>query len=174
MWHFAALFAKAAYQLCNLLPAFVNNSTFAEIEAIGKMYENLLPEGGIVGLQTEYMRWKNYWLRQPTSVKRPDCVLHALRVATDLGTYPALCTLLHIFATLPVTKATGERSSISALKYIKNYLRSTMTEDILNGLAHLYINIDIELDYNEVIDEFGKNKSSLVFRLTQQHRIRLS
>jgi hAT family C-terminal dimerisation region len=39
--------------------------------------------------------------------------------------YPALAVLLRIFATLPVTTATGERS-FSALKYLTNYLRSTM------------------------------------------------
>jgi hAT family C-terminal dimerisation region len=44
-----------------------------------------------------------------------------LRHATDLGTYPALAVLLHIFAMLPVTTATGERS-FSALKYLKKLL----------------------------------------------------
>jgi hypothetical protein len=58
-------------------------------------------------------------------------------------------------AVFPVTIATGERS-FSALKYIKNYLRSTMGEDRLNGLAQLYINRDIPLDYGKVIDEFGR------------------
>jgi 20S proteasome alpha/beta subunit len=51
--------------------------------------------------------------------------------------------MLQIFATLPVTTATGGKSFI-ALKYLKNYLRSTMTEDRLNDLAHLYINRDTE------------------------------
>ena len=37
--------------------------------------------------------------------------------------------------TLPVTTATGERS-FSALKYLKNCLRSKMGEERLNGLAH--------------------------------------
>jgi hypothetical protein len=52
--------------------------------------------------------------------------------------------MLQIFATLPVTTATGGKS-FSALKYLKNCLRSTMIEDRLNDLAHLYINRDIEL-----------------------------
>ena len=61
-----------------------------------------------------------------------------------------------------VTTASGERS-FSALKYLKNYLRSTMGEDRLNGLAHLYINRDINLDYNLVIDEFGRHNRRLNF-----------
>ena len=83
-------------------------------------------------------------------------------MALELGTYPALATMLQIFATIPVTTATGERS-FSALKYIKNYLRSTMGEERLNGLAHMYINRDIELDYDSVIDEFGRENRRLKF-----------
>ncbi len=80
--------------------------------------------------------------------------MEALQIASDMGTYPSLVTLLKIFATIPVTTATGERS-FSSLKFIKNYLRSTMTESRLNGLAQLFINRDIKLDYNKVIDCFG-------------------
>jgi hypothetical protein len=52
--------------------------------------------------------------------------------------------MLQIFVTLPVTAAT-DGNSFSALKYLKNCLGSTKTEDRLNGIAHLYINRDIEL-----------------------------
>jgi hypothetical protein len=59
--------------------------------------------------------------------------------------------MLQIFATLPATS----RKSFSALKYLEIYLQSTMTRDRLNGLAHLYINRDIELEYGKGIEEFG-------------------
>lgn len=108
------------------------------------------------------MRWQNYWQRQPADVRRPDSVLDALKVADDLGTCPALSILLRIYATLPVTTATGERS-FSSLKYIKSYLRSTMSEERLNGLAHLYINRDIRLQYDAVIDEFSRSNRRLSF-----------
>ena len=71
-------------------------------------------------------------------------------------------TVTAIVCTIPVTTATGERT-FSALKYRNNYLRSTMGEQRLNGLAHLFINRDIELDYNLVIDEFGKGNRRLKF-----------
>ncbi len=63
-----------------------------------------------------------------------------------------------------MTTVTGERS-FSALKYIMNYLRSTMGEERLNGLAHMYINRDISLNYETVIDEFGKFNRRLSFVL---------
>ena len=38
---------------------------------------------------------------------------------------------------------------------VKNHLRSTMNETHLNGLAHLFINRDLKLNYDKVIDLFG-------------------
>ena len=67
--------------------------------------------------------------------------------------------MLQVFGTL-VTTAIGE----SALKYIKNYLRSKMGEKRLNGLAHLFINRDIDLNRESVIDdEFGRKNRRLKF-----------
>jgi hypothetical protein len=70
--------------------------------------------------------------------------------------------MLQIFATLHVTTATGEKS-FSALKYLKKYLRFTMIEDRLNGLAHLYINRDIELAYGKVTEQFETHNRRLAF-----------
>ena len=56
----------------------------------------------------------------------------------ELRTFPSIAILLQIYATQPFTTATSERS-FSTLKYIKNYLRSTMSDNRLNGLALLYV-----------------------------------
>jgi hypothetical protein len=113
--------------------------------------------GDEASVEAEYIRWQQLW-RQTDLSKRPKTVVEALQSANEFGTYPSIQTLLHIFAT-----STTERS-FSALKYIKNYLRSTMNENRLNGLAHLYINRDIELDYADVIDEFSKTNRRLNFQ----------
>jgi len=86
----------------------------------------------------------------------------AVRFATQLGTYPSVCVLLQIYATLLVTTATGDRS-FSTLKHLKNYLRSTMWEDRLNGLAHLYINRDNDVDHRGVTEEFARFNRDLSF-----------
>ena len=64
--------------------------------------------------------------------------------------YPNLSTLYHIFLTLPISSAGAERS-FSRLKLIKSYLRSTMTEERLSGLALLSIErqFSTELDYDK-------------------------
>jgi hypothetical protein len=46
---------------------------------------------------------------------------------------------------------------------VKNYARSTMGEERLSGLAHLYMNRDKNLDCEKVIYEFGKRNHRLPF-----------
>ena len=71
----------------------------------------------------------------------------------------------HILATLPVTTATNERS-FSNLRYLKNYLRSTMEETRLTGLAQLYVCRDVKISVDSVIENFAlKNKGRLDFVL---------
>lgn len=70
-----------------------------------------------------------------------------------------------ILATLPVTTATNERS-FSNLRYLKNYLRSTMEETRLTGLAQLYVCRDVKISVDSVIENFAlKNKRRLDFVL---------
>jgi len=95
-------------------------------------YRQFLP-GDTSAVECEYMRWQHYWARQDPD-GRPRNILGALKIAKELGTFPSIVILLQIYATLPVTTATSERS-FSALKYSKNYLRSTMSDNRLNGLA---------------------------------------
>ena len=62
--------------------------------------------------------------------------------------------------TLPIIVASGERS-FSKLKLIKNYLRSSMSQDRLVGLAMISIEYDIlnEIDCESVIKEFAEAKA---------------
>lgn len=74
--------------------------------------------------------------------------------------YPNLDIALRICLCIPATNCAGERS-FSCLRRIKNYLRSSTSEDRLNSLAILCIesNITQKLSYEEVINEFAIKKS---------------
>ncbi len=69
--------------------------------------------------------------------------------------FPNIHILLRLFATLPVTTATSERS-FSTLRRLLTYLCSTMGEDRLVGLTHKTSNKDIEIEIDVVIDELAK------------------
>ena len=75
---------------------------------------------------------------------------------------PNIHAAVKILLTMPVSSATAERS-FSSLKRIETYLRSTMIEDRLNGLA-LHRNYQIDLD--RIIQQFaadGNRRIQLIF-----------
>ena len=88
----------------------------------------------------------------PDSVSSPLQVLRRLHDSHLNEVLPNVSVALRILLTIPVTVASGERS-FSKLKLIKTYLRSTMAQDRLVGLAMLSIENDIAscLDYSEVV-----------------------
>ena len=74
--------------------------------------------------------------------------------------YPNLWIALRIACTLPLTVASAERS-FSKLKLVKTYLRSSMGQDRLTGLAIMSINHEIgkQLSYEDIVDDFASKKA---------------
>ena len=67
--------------------------------------------------------------------------------------FPNIYCLLTTLAVLPVTSCVAERC-ISCLRRLKTYLRSSMGQDRLTGLALLHIH-DIPIDVDQIIEEFA-------------------
>ena len=65
--------------------------------------------------------------------------------------------LFQIALTLPVTTCTPERC-FSAMKILKNRLRSSMVDERLNGLALMYIHKDKEINIDTVLNRFALAK----------------
>lgn len=95
--------------------------------------------------------------------KKPLRILNYIERCGLSETFPNIVVALRILLTIPVSVASGERS-FSKLKIIKNYLRSTMSQQRLTDLAMLTIEKDIanSLDYDDIIDNFAKEKSRKV------------
>ncbi|XP_073138966.1 uncharacterized protein [Henckelia pumila] len=72
------------------------------------------------------------------------------------GCFPNAHVAYKILLTKPVTVASAERS-FSKLKLIKTFLRSTMSQERLNGLAMLSIEKEVieQLDYTDLINIFA-------------------
>lgn len=77
-----------------------------------------------------------------------------------LDLYSNLSIALRLLLTLPVSVASGERS-FSDLKLIKNYMRSTMGQERLTGLALMSIERDVRqsLDMEDIVIAFAENKA---------------
>ncbi|CAH9100991.1 unnamed protein product [Cuscuta epithymum] len=90
-----------------------------------------------------------------------DTVIQILDFVKIMGCYPNTTIAYRILLTVPVTVATAERS-FSKLKILKNYLRSTMSQERLNGLAILSIehNVLEKLDYDAIVDDFASQCSA--------------
>ena len=73
--------------------------------------------------------------------------------------YPVANIVYRILLTIPVTVASAERS-FSKLKLLKSYLRSTMTQERLNGLVTLSLENGIldKINYEDIIEFFGFKK----------------
>ena len=91
-------------------------------------------------------------MQLPLSPKNP---LREIVIQNLVDLFPNVFISLRIFMTLPISAADAERS-FSIQKRTKNYLRSTMGQQRLNGLAMLSINSDMArtLNYQSVIEKF--------------------
>jgi len=76
-------------------------------------------------------------------------------IKDNAASFPNICIALRILLRMPVTVASAERS-FSKLKLMKNYLRSTMSQLRLSGLAVISIEYDEvnQLDLNKIIQDF--------------------
>ncbi|KAJ8873201.1 hypothetical protein PR048_026834 [Dryococelus australis] len=83
-------------------------------------------------LKGELRDWKQIW-KSDLSQKFPKSPAEGYKQASAL---PNIRVLIQLLCVLPVTTNTLQRS-FSTLRRLKTYLRSTITEDRLNGLALL-------------------------------------
>ena len=90
----------------------------------------------------------------------PNKMLDYIYKEQILDLYGNLSIALRLLLTLPVTVASGERS-FSALKLLKTYLRSTMSQDRLSGLALISIerNVRRSLNLEDIVTAFAQAKA---------------
>ena len=104
-------------------------------------YRSDLPNADIV--DEEFARWKAKWIQVPRD-DRPASVEASLK-ASDIGSFPNITVQLKLFAVLPLSSASCERSA-SALRRLNTYLRCHQTEQRLSSLAFVHVH------YTKVID----------------------
>ncbi|CAF3302063.1 unnamed protein product [Rotaria sp. Silwood2] len=118
-----------AYNVSALIPSMIEQKSFDDLKNSINFYEAYLPSRNII--KEEFQLYKRKWTKEAPD-HRPNNAIDA-----------------YVSSTLPVTTATGERN-FSTLKLLKIYLRSTMTENRLNGLAMKYIHATVNIDVEQI------------------------
>ena len=128
-----------------------------QFECFSEIYKDDFPNFSL--LHSELDTWDEYWKTFKGNI--PENISDTLKAAS-FGALPNIFVALRILATLPVTSCECERS-FSALRRLKDYTRSTMTSERLNGLALMYVHREIVPDIEKVIDRFAITNRRLDF-----------
>ena len=117
-----------------------------------QQYSDDLPNPS--SLETELHMWRCKW--NSSSTPLPDTPADALVFASET-IFPNIHCLFRLICTLPVTSCECERS-ISVLRRLKTYLRSSMGQERLSGLALMHIHYGMEFDLDEIINIFARKR----------------
>jgi hypothetical protein len=137
-------------EILALLPAAILDQNDIKSVVHNLMFwEDDLPNPSV--LRNEVLEWKIFWESKKVNlaeISLRDCLEQA-----DVDVFPNIRTLMKIGCTLPVTSCETERS-FSCLRRTKTYLRNSMTDERLTGLALLDMNSDLKIDVTEVCKRF--------------------
>ena len=106
------------------------------------------------GLPAELLLWERIWKGKNDRREDVPDSIDATLEQIDKDAYVNIYTILQILITIPISSASCERS-ISTLRNLKTYLKSTMVQDRLNGLALMHAHREMELDLEQIIDLFA-------------------
>lgn len=125
--------------------------TEEQIRKCSEFYYNMLPDPQHLAPEMEV--WQKKW-QMVSDGDRPLSALDSF-MSCNGEFFPNIQVLLRILATLPVSTATAERS-FSTLKRLKSYLRNSIGESRLSGLALMSIHREIDIVPETVLDRFAK------------------
>ena len=126
-----------AMRVGQLLPEHCNDTTAVDCAIdVFRQYEDHLT--GMDACRAEFERWQHWCSRLEPEQRINSATVSSALALCDATLFPNMRTVLKIFASLPVTTCTAERS-FSVLRLVKTQLRSTMDNDRLSGLALLSV-----------------------------------
>ena len=126
--------------------------------SFANQYADDLPN--LLRLDTELDLWENLWKRELRAKNDiPDNITDTIAYLHEKDRhiwYPNIYTILVLIGVVPGSSCSCERC-ISRLRLLETYLRSTMSQDRLNGLALLYTHSNLKIDYEILINIFARN-----------------
>ena len=126
------------------------STTSSLVDHFTDFYKDDLPSPST--LHQEFHLWKCKW--RSFSTELPSTPSNTLLHANE-SMFPNIRKLLHIISTLPVTSCECEWS-ISVLRRLKSYLRTTMGQQRMTGLALMHIKYGMDLNLDEIVSIFAR------------------
>ena len=157
------LVAQDRYVAPYIIPSQLTKLTPQRITQLYESFKDDMP-GDQGQVESEVARWKARW--QTVNVEEKPNTLDDSIQEINPDLYPNLYAAVVILMVMPVSTATAERS-FSAMRRLKNYLRSTMTTERLSGLALMHVHKNKPLDAARIVQQFSQQKNrrlALVFR----------
>ena len=157
------LVAQDRYVAQYIIPSQLTKLTPQRITQLYESFKDDMP-GDQGQVESEVARWKARW--QTVNVEEKPNTLDDSIQEINPDLYPNLYAAVVILMVMPVSTATAERS-FSAMRRLKNYLRSTMTTERLSGLALMHVHKNKPLDAARIVQQFSQQKNrrlALVFR----------
>ena len=157
---------QVAYSVCSLLPGNITCLSEDGLSGLASelhFWEDDLPCLSVGDLEKELKDWKRYCVKLSKETSDALCDLLSLFNFVDEDVFPSVKTLLHIGCVLPITTCEAERS-FSGLRRIKSYMRSTMQEERLTGLALMHLHHSLEIDPKEIVKIFIKQGNRRLFQ----------
>ena len=152
----------ALYSGFNLLPSIMirTPSWKSMLQPFLDVYQSTITD--FADIAGELDLWQKYWegeFKTPSALLEQQCasiaeVLKKCEVDDLKTTFPMIYECLRILGTVPVTTCECERS-ISVLRRLKSYLRSTMSQDRFTSLALLHIRREYEHNLDVIINRFA-------------------
>ncbi|XP_062599060.1 52 kDa repressor of the inhibitor of the protein kinase-like, partial [Saccostrea cucullata] len=124
-----------------LLPAKLQDLTADVTDRLYNAYKSDLTSK--VEFVDEITRWRIRWNLAGTDTG-PNKIIDLLN-KTNKDIYPGIFCVLSIFLTMPVSSASSERS-FSAMRRVKNYLRTTMGDERMSNLSLLHVQRHMPVD----------------------------
>ncbi|VEN51205.1 unnamed protein product [Callosobruchus maculatus] len=149
-----------SFALSQLHPAHMQNMPVGSLKEACETFAQFYD---IPNIKNEIELWQQLWQNKSNVAE-----LSVVDVLKDAKVFfPGTFRALKILITLPFTTCTIERS-FSSLRRMKTWLRSTMVESRLNGLAMMsvhrkYVTDNLADFNNKVVEHFARNPRRLCF-----------
>lgn len=144
---------RPSFLAFKLVPCKISDISADDVTAIKTRFHPDLPNE--MGFTAEFERWKVLCQGLPVGSDKQS--LSAALALADSEYYPNIHTIFLVLLTMPVGSVPCERS-FSAMRRLKDWSRSTMTEDRLVGLSLMYIHRDVNISRESVLLRFSGAK----------------